>query len=112
MNPPGLRASVAQLDAAVALARNQLGTLTGKGPDRGLSIAAVPASESSSGAPGLPPALPLDLLGRRPDLVAARWRVEAAAGEIDVARKRLEHLPIDLVAEIEAAVPAASAGEQ
>ena len=86
--PPGLRASVAQLDAAVALARNQLGTLTGKGPDRGLSIAAVPASASSSGAPGLPPALPLDLLGRRPDLVAARWRVEAAVGEIDVARKR------------------------
>ena len=40
------------------------------------------------GAPGLPPALPLDLLGRRPDLVAARWRVEAAVGEIDVARKR------------------------
>jgi NodT family efflux transporter outer membrane factor (OMF) lipoprotein len=86
--PPGLRASVAQLDAAIALARNQLAALAGKGPDRGLSIVQSSAGAPTKGAPGLPPALPLDLLGRRPDLAAARWRVEAAAGEIEVAKKR------------------------
>ena len=86
--PPGLRASIAQLDAAIALARNQLAALAGKGPDRGLSIVQTPAGARAKGAPGLPPALPLDLLGRRPDLAAARWRVEAAAGEIEVAKKR------------------------
>jgi NodT family efflux transporter outer membrane factor (OMF) lipoprotein len=86
--PPGLRASAAQLDAAIALARNQLAALAGQGPDRGLGIAPSQAGARSAGAPGLPPALPLDLLGRRPDLVAARWRVEAAAGEVEVARKR------------------------
>jgi NodT family efflux transporter outer membrane factor (OMF) lipoprotein len=30
--------------------------------------------------------LPLALLGRRPDIVAARWRVEAAQGDIDSAK--------------------------
>lgn len=86
---PGLRATLAQLDAAIALARNQLAALAGKGPDRGLSI--VPAAGGAAPAahaPGLPPELPLDLLGRRPDLAAARWRVESAAGEIEVAKKR------------------------
>jgi NodT family efflux transporter outer membrane factor (OMF) lipoprotein len=34
----------------------------------------------------LPDALPLSLVGRRPDIVASRWRVEAAQGEIDNAR--------------------------
>jgi NodT family efflux transporter outer membrane factor (OMF) lipoprotein len=34
----------------------------------------------------LPSALPADLLGRRPDIVASRWRVEAAAKDADAAR--------------------------
>jgi NodT family efflux transporter outer membrane factor (OMF) lipoprotein len=34
----------------------------------------------------LPDALPLELLGRRPDIVASRWRVEAAQNEIKSAR--------------------------
>lgn len=91
--PPGLRASVAQFDASIALARNQLAALAGKGPDRGLSIGPAAVRGGSSGGssahlPSLPPNLPLDLLGRRPDLVAARWRVESATGEIEVARLR------------------------
>ncbi|MEE7548312.1 efflux transporter outer membrane subunit, partial [Xanthomonas sp. Kuri4-1] len=36
----------------------------------------------------LPSVLPADLLGRRPDVVAARWRVEAADKEIASARTR------------------------
>ena len=32
--------------------------------------------------------LPAELLGRRPDLVAARWRVEAASKNIDAGKTR------------------------
>ncbi len=39
----------------------------------------------------LPDNLTIDLLGRRPDLVAARWRVEATSKDIEVART--EFLP-------------------
>jgi NodT family efflux transporter outer membrane factor (OMF) lipoprotein len=34
----------------------------------------------------LPDALPLNLVGRRPDIVAARWQVEAAQGDIAIAK--------------------------
>ena len=94
--PPELRAGLAQLDAAIALSRNQLAALAGQGPDRGLSIgpAAAPAVATIH---ALPDNLPLDLLGRRPDLAAARWRAESATREIEVARLRF--LPnINLVA--------------
>ena len=75
-----LKNEEAQWQEAIALSRNQLGALLGKGPDRGLSISApvLPAYASAD----LPDNLPLDLLGRRPDIVAARWRVEAAQGGI------------------------------
>jgi len=85
--PPELRANIAQVDAAIALTRNQLAALAGKGPDRGLSI--VAAQGAAAGTPHtIPGNLPLDLLGRRPDLAAARWRAEAASREIEVARLR------------------------
>jgi outer membrane protein TolC len=34
----------------------------------------------------LPEALPADLLGRRADISAARWRIEAATRDVDAAR--------------------------
>jgi NodT family efflux transporter outer membrane factor (OMF) lipoprotein len=73
-----------QLQEAIALTRNQLAALLGQGPDRGLQIPrpALPADAAIA----LPDALPLNLLGRRPDIVAARWQVEAAQGDIDVAK--------------------------
>ena len=61
-----------QIDAA----RNALAALLGKGPDRGLDIARP--SLLSASAPGVPSVVPSELLGHRPDVVAARWRVEAA----------------------------------
>ena len=79
-----LRAEIAQWQEAIALNRNQLAALLGAGPDRGLTIAR-PVLPAQAGAP-LPPALPLMLVGRRPDIVAARWRVEAAQGQIDYAK--------------------------
>ncbi|WP_036666536.1 efflux transporter outer membrane subunit [Paludibacterium yongneupense] len=71
-------------DERIALQKNALAALLGAGPDRGLAIkrptAHIPVST------GLPPRLASDLLGRRPDVVAARLRTEAAARRIDQAK--------------------------
>lgn len=80
---PAARAEVAALDEAIALTRNRLAALVGAGPDRGLSIDR-PRLEAL--ALGLPDRIALDLVGRRPDIVAARLRTEAAASRIKVAR--------------------------
>ena len=53
----------------------------GAGPDRGLEI--TRPKVAWAGSQGLPSNLSLDLLGRRPDIVAARLRTEAAAHRID-----------------------------
>lgn len=84
--PPQLLADVAQLEAAKAVTRDQLAALAGKGPDRGLAVG--PSQIPRGTAAALPVNLPLDLLGRRPDLVAARRRAEAASHEVAVARAR------------------------
>ncbi|MBC7575369.1 MAG: efflux transporter outer membrane subunit [Herminiimonas sp.] len=79
-----LRAEQAQWQEQIALSRNQLAALLGRGPDRGLTIARPILPEPAQTR--LPSSLPLTLIGRRPDIVAARWRVEAAQGQIDYAR--------------------------
>jgi NodT family efflux transporter outer membrane factor (OMF) lipoprotein len=80
---PAARQRIAQIEEQIALARNQLAALAGKGPDRGLAIER-PRAESRPVA--LPSTLPADLIGRRPDVVAQRWRVEAARRDIDSAK--------------------------
>lgn len=69
------------VDERIALQRNAIAALLGAGPDRGLAIQRPIAR--LTGAEGLPANLALDLLGRRPDIVAARLRTEAAAKRID-----------------------------
>ena len=77
-----LQAAQQQIDAA----RTALAALLGQGPDRGLAIARPQALDVA--ALQLPGVLPSELLGRRPDIVAARWRVEAAGKQIKVAKAR------------------------
>ncbi|OQP82800.1 multidrug RND transporter [Xanthomonas phaseoli pv. syngonii LMG 9055] len=77
-----LQSAQQQIDEA----RTALAALLGQGPDRGLDIAR-PALAAGI-ATQLPSMLPADLLGRRPDVVAARWRVEAADKDIAVAKTR------------------------
>lgn len=77
---PAARAQIAALDESIALTRNRLAALLGAGPDRGAAIER-PAAPTLA-AFGLPENLAADLLGRRPDIVAARWRAEAAAKRI------------------------------
>ncbi len=78
-----------RVDEEIALARNQIAALLGKGPDRGLQIAKPTLLANAT--PTLPDDLTIGLIARRPDLVAARWRVEAASKDISVAKK--EFLP-------------------
>ncbi len=75
------QAELLAIDERIALQRNGIAALLGAGPDRGLTIARPTAR--FSGAVGLPSNLALELLGRRPDIVAARLRTEAAARRID-----------------------------
>ena len=86
---PATREQIAQLQEAIQLTRNQLAALLGQGPDRGLAIAR-PAG-NALGAVALPSNVPAELLGRRPDLVAQRWRVEAA--QKDIASAKAEFYP-------------------
>ena len=69
------------IDERIGLERNAIAALLGAGPDRGLTI--TRPTVAWAGSSGLPPDLSLELLGRRPDIVAARLRTEAAARRID-----------------------------
>jgi NodT family efflux transporter outer membrane factor (OMF) lipoprotein len=75
------QAELLSVDERIALQRNGIAALLGAGPDRGLSI--TRPNTGFAGSTGLPPNLALELLGRRPDIVAARLRTEAAAKRID-----------------------------
>lgn len=72
------------LEEAIDHHRLVLAALLGAGPDRGLSLARPKLKLEK--APGLPPQIGLGLLGRRPDVVAARLRVEAAEKSIGSAK--------------------------
>jgi NodT family efflux transporter outer membrane factor (OMF) lipoprotein len=81
---PVAREQIAAAKEAIALLQTQLAALTGAGPDRGLAITR-PQLQAIKPA-GLPSALPSELLARRPDVVAQRWRVEAQLQDIKAAR--------------------------
>jgi NodT family efflux transporter outer membrane factor (OMF) lipoprotein len=81
---PEYERQIDALEEEIALGRNQLAALAGKGPGAGDSITRPTLSLSAPA--GLPSALPAELLGHRPDIVAARWTVAAQARGIDVAK--------------------------
>jgi len=81
---PDARARMTALEGAIALTRNELAALLGKGPDRGLDLA-MPRLQGLMDV-ALPSDLPADLVGRRPDIVASRWRIQASQKEIDSAK--------------------------
>jgi len=77
-------AELAAIAEQIEVARNQLAALLGAGPARGQTIA-LPG-EPQLHAFGLPQDLGVDIVGRRPDIVAARLRTEALASRIQAAR--------------------------
>ncbi|WP_341522774.1 efflux transporter outer membrane subunit [Pseudomonas sp. G.S.17] len=80
---PETHRQIDSLDEAIALSRNQLAALAGKGPGAGAQLQRPTLSLQT--ALKLPSALPAQLLGQRPDVVASRWRVAAQARGIDIA---------------------------
>jgi len=78
------QAEISGAEERIALLRHDLAALVGRGPDRG---AAIERPRLSVTAPvGLPSILPAELIGRRPDIVARRWRIEAASRTIESAK--------------------------
>src|SRR6266849_4187257 len=78
------RVEVSAAEAAVQLDRHQLAALLGLGPDAPLEV--DQALHPYTDALALPANLPADLLARRPDIAAQRWRLEAAAAQIGAAK--------------------------
>jgi outer membrane protein TolC len=64
--------------------KHLLNTLVGRGPDEdldvGLELSAVPEKLT------LPETLSIDLLARRPDLMAQIWKVEALSKDVAIAK--------------------------
>lgn len=81
-------------DEQVARARHALAELTGRRAD---ALDTLNATLAPLKPQALPAGLPADLLGRRADIVAQRWRVEAALKDVDVARAQF-YPNINLVA--------------
>jgi NodT family efflux transporter outer membrane factor (OMF) lipoprotein len=84
---PAGRREHEQYGEAIALLRNQLAALIGKGPGDGDTIARPTLALEDGHGAAVPSTLPAELVGRRPDIVAQRWRVEAASSRIDGAKK-------------------------
>ncbi|MPS47559.1 efflux transporter outer membrane subunit [Methylobacillus sp.] len=81
---PALRAQLEAGDERITLLRQQLAALAGEGP--GYAERLHPPKLSLDADIGLPDALPANLVGRRPDIVAAKWRIEAARHNIASAK--------------------------
>jgi NodT family efflux transporter outer membrane factor (OMF) lipoprotein len=82
-NADSARADEDIIDGQISTVRDEIAALLGKGPDRGLEVPLPKAKKFRR--PDLPEHLAADLIGRRPDVVAARLRAEAASERIKVA---------------------------
>jgi NodT family efflux transporter outer membrane factor (OMF) lipoprotein len=80
---PEARQQAEALDEQIGWARHALAVLCGLAPQALDELAPrLPPLQAAQ----LPQRLGLDLLGRRADVLAARWRVEAAGAQVDEAR--------------------------
>lgn len=72
---PDARVQIEQLSEQIALTRHALAALAAQPPE---TYATLTPTLAALQAVALPASVPADLLGRRADIAAARWRVEAA----------------------------------
>jgi NodT family efflux transporter outer membrane factor (OMF) lipoprotein len=81
---PQAQADLEATDEAIALTKNALAALVGAGPDHALTIErpAIGALQ----AQGVPADASIELIARRPDIAAARSRVEGAGDRIKEAK--------------------------
>ena len=85
---PDARQQIEALNEQAQLARHQLAALSAQPPE---ALAGLKPSLKALNLAPLPPQIGLDLLARRADVVAARWRVEASTQ--DVASAHAEFYP-------------------
>lgn len=78
------RGALKSLDGRILAVRYEIAALLGAGPDRGLQIARPTLGMGDDVR--LPDNLPADLLSRRPEIVAARWRVDAMTHDVNEAK--------------------------
>ncbi len=80
---PESRQQIEQLDEQITLTRHALAALTAQAPN---ALDGLTAPLRSMQAVPVPAAVPADLLGRRADISAARWRIEAATSDVKSAK--------------------------
>ncbi|MDB5928296.1 MAG: efflux system, outer rane lipoprotein NodT family, partial [Polaromonas sp.] len=91
---PEARLQLETVQEQMALTRNALNALIGE-PNS--AVALVPSAQAAIKKVAFAPVIPADLLGRRADIAAARWRVEASSN--DVANAKGQFYPnVNLVA--------------
>lgn len=91
---PEARLQLETLQEQMALTRNALNALLGQ-PNNALVL--VPSAQAAIKKIAVAPIIPANLLGRRADIAAARWRVEASSK--DVVNAKTQFYPnINLVA--------------
>ena len=73
---PAAQNRIEQRTLQITLLQHQIAALAGEGPGAGEQIQRPKISLTFQ--IGLPETLPANLVGRRPDIMAARWRVEAS----------------------------------
>ncbi len=80
---PDARLQIESLKEQQALTLNALSALTAQ-PNRPLAL--VNTAQAAIKSIATTQTIPIDLLGRRADIAAARWRIEAATHDVDSAR--------------------------
>lgn len=79
-----VEAELLGINESIALQKNAIAALLGEGPDRALTITEPKIALDKRY--GLPSEVGIGLLGHRADITAARWRAEAAAQRVGIAK--------------------------
>jgi NodT family efflux transporter outer membrane factor (OMF) lipoprotein len=80
---PDVRMQIEAIDEQISLARHALAVLTGQAPQ---ALDQLNVAQDAIKTLPVPAHMPIDLLSRRADVVAALWRVQASGHEVDAAR--------------------------
>jgi NodT family efflux transporter outer membrane factor (OMF) lipoprotein len=76
------RSDLAALDEQIDINKHLIAVLIGAAPDAAAKIQRPQLKPAADAFAGAPQTVDLDLIGRRPDIIAARWRAEAASAKI------------------------------
>ena len=79
------QADLAAIDEQISITKHAIAALAGAAPDRADSLNRPTLTPVADALAGAPTQVNLDLIGRRPDVIAARWRAEAASADIKAA---------------------------